>query len=286
MLNHPKTAREAIEAAGLDYCVVRERLEANAGLKQESFAALRTDNGYILGVVHDGYESIQNRDAFKFCDYLVGAGEALYEAAGKFGHGEHIWILVKLSGFLEVPGSDRINKYLLLTNSHDGSAHVCAKVTPIRVVCNNTLTSALQGAGDIQISHTHDAVKNLEQAVKLLEWSNSLYKRLNGIFNAMASQKITEAQLQAYVQALVPDNEETETDERTENIRQSVLQLYESGRGANLSGGTLWGAFNSVTEYTDHLMLSGNATARLNSIWFGRGEQLKLKAFRLAMQMM
>jgi hypothetical protein len=106
------------------------------------------------------------------------------------------------------------------------------------------------------------------------------------VFNGMAAKKITKDQLRGYVQALVPDNEEAENSARTEDIRNSVLNLHDSGRGAHLARGTLWGAFNSVTEYTDHMMLSGDSTTRLNSIWFGRGEQLKFKAFQLAERMM
>jgi hypothetical protein len=106
------------------------------------------------------------------------------------------------------------------------------------------------------------------------------------MFNGMAAKKITEEQLREYVQALVPDNEEAQNTARTENIRNSVLQLHESGRGAHLARWTLWGAFNSVAEYTDHMMLDEDSNTRLNSIWFGRGEQLKLKAFRLAQRML
>ncbi len=285
-LNHPKTAREAIEIAGLDYTVVKKRLEVNTGLKQDAYATVRTDTGDVLGIVNESYEPIQNVDAFRFFDALVAEDEAIYETAGVLGKGERIWILARLPGYIKVHGNDIVNKYLLLTNSHDGSSHVRVKLTPIRVVCNNTLTSALQGAGEVHISHTPNAVRDLEQAVTLLGLSNSLYEQLDVIFNGMATKKITEEQLREYVQALVPDNEEAENNARTEKIRNSVLQLHASGRGAHLSRGTLWGAFNSVTEYKDHMMLGGDSTTRLNSIWFGRGEQLKLKAFHLAERMM
>jgi phage/plasmid-like protein (TIGR03299 family) len=193
---------------------------------------------------------------------------------------------VKLPGYINVRGNDIVNKYLLLTNSHDGNSHVRVKLTPIRVVCNNTLTSALQGAGEVQISHTSNAARDLEQAVTMLGLSNYLYEQLSAMFNGMAAKKITEEQLREYVQALVPDNEEAQNTARTEKIRNSVLQLHDSGRGAHLARGTLWGAFNSVAEYTDHMMLGEHSTTRLNSIWFGRGEQLKLKAFRLAEQIL
>jgi len=160
------------------------------------------------------------------------------------------------------------------------------KLTPIRVVCNNTLTSALQGAGEVQFNHTADTETDLEQTVTMLGLSNSLYEQLEVMFNGMAARKMTDEQLRKYVQELLPDSEESLNNARTENIRNSVFQLHDSGQGANLARGTLWGAFNSVAEYTDHMMLGENSTTRLNSIWFGRGEQLKLKAFRLAEKML
>ena len=285
-LNHPKTARDAIKMAGLDYTVVKKPLKLKTGLKQDSYAIVRTDTDDVLGFVNESYKPIQNIHAFTFFDTLVAENEAIYETAGVLGKGECIWILAKLPGYINVHGKDIVNKYLLLTNSHDGSSHVRVKLTPIRVVCNNTLTSALQGAGEVQISHTPNAARDLEQAVTMLGLSNYLYEQLSAMFNGMAAKKITEEQLREYVQALVPDNEEAENSARTEKIRNSVLQLHDSGRGAHLARGTLWGAFNSVAEYTDHMMLGEHSTTRLNSIWFGRGEQLKLKAFRLAEQML
>ena len=285
-LNHPKTAREAIKMAGLDYTVMKKPLGLKTGLKQDAYATVRTDTKDVLGFVNKSYEPIQNIDAFTFFDDWVAENEAIYETAGVLGKGECIWILAKLPGYINVHGNDMVNKYLLLTNSHDGSSHVRVKLTPIRVVCNNTLTAALQGAGEVQISHTPNSAQDLEQAGAMLGLSNYLYEQLEVMFNSMAARKITDGQLRDYVQALVPDNEETENTARTENIRNSVLQLHESGRGAHLARGTWWGAFNSVAEYTDHMMLDEDSNTRLNSIWFGRGEQLKLKAFRLAEKML
>ena len=285
-LNHPKTAREAIKMAGLDYTVMKKPLGLKTGLKQDAYATVRTDTKDVLGFVNKSYEPIQNIDAFIFFDDWVAENEAIYETAGVLGKGECVWILAKLPGYINVHGNDIVNKYLLLTNSHDGNSHVRVKLTPIRVVCNNTLTAALQGAGEVQISHTPNSAQDLEQAGAMLGLSNYLYEQLEVMFNSMAARKITDGQLRDYVQALVPDNEETENTARTENIRNSVLQLHESGRGAHLARGTWWGAFNSVAEYTDHMMLDEDSNTRLNSIWFGRGEQLKLKAFRLAEKML
>lgn len=289
-LVNPATAREAIEAAGLNYTVVKKPLKEVLELKHfhnvfNRWATVRTDTGDILGIVGDSYEPIQNRDAFRFLDTLVGSDEAIYETAGVIGRGERIWILAKLPGFIKVHGNDIVSKYLLLSNSHDGSSLVRVKLTPIRVVCNNTLTAALQGAGEVHIRHTPNAAEDMKQALALLGLSNSLYEQLDAIFNRMALTKISDKQLLDYVKALVPDNEQEEDNAKVRGIRKAVLELYESGQGADLSRGTVWGAFNCVTEYTDHEM-EGDPTTRLESIWFGRGEQLKLKAFQLAERMM
>jgi phage/plasmid-like protein (TIGR03299 family) len=159
------------------------------------------------------------------------------------------------------------------------------KLTPIRVVCNNTLTAALQGAGEIQIPHTSNAAEDMKQALSLLGLANSLYEQLDATFNHMALTKITDKQLLDYVKALVPDNGAEEDNVKNQGIRNAFLELYESGQGADLSRGTLWGAFNCVTEYTDHRM-EGNPVTRLESIWFGGGDKFKLKAFQLAERMM
>ncbi len=285
-LNHPKTAREAIEMAGLDFTVMKKPRELKTGLQQAAFATVRTDTDAVLGFVNERYEPVQNIDAFTFFDTLVAEGKAAYETAGVFGKGERIWILARLPDYIRVHGNDIVNKYLLLTNSHDGSPPVRVILTPIRVVCNNTLTAALQGAGEVRIHHIPNTVWDLEQTAALLGLSKILYEQLDVLFNDMAARKITHKQLREYVRALVPDNQEAENTARTGKIRNSVLQLHDSGRGAQLSRGTVWGAFNSVAEYTDHMMLGEDSSTRLNSIWFGRGEQLKLKAFRLAQLMM
>ncbi len=285
----PATSREAIEAAGLNYTVVKKPLADIVALDHsvnlsDRWATVRTDTGDILGVVGSAYEPIQNTEAFGFFDHLVGSGEAIYETAGAIGRGERIWILAKLPGYIKVHGKDLVSKYLLLSNSHDGSSLVQMKLTPIRVVCNNTLTAALKGAGEINIRHTLNAAGDVDQAFSLLGLSNTLYDQLEVVFNRMALKKITDAQVREYVKALVPDNEDKDNAHNLA-IRNACMELYESGHGADLSRGTLWGAFNCITEYTDHSMENDPAN-RMESIWSGRGERMTHQAFRLAEKMM
>ena len=102
----------------------------------------------------------------------------------------------------------------------------------------------------------------------------------------MALRKVTDKQLMDYVKALVPQNPDAKFQTRNENIRQAILELHETGQGAEMSRGSLWGAFNAVTEYSDHVQHSRDTTKQLKSIWFGSGEKLKLKAFGLAQKML
>ena len=148
-LDKPATAFEAIQAAQLDFMVVKFPIKTvRHELPVENhFATVRTDTLQTLGVVGSRYEPIQNKDAFDAFDTLVGEGEAIYHTAGALGKGERIWLLAKLPDYIRVNLNDIVEKYLLLVNSHDGSGSVKVKLTPIRVVCENTLSMALQGDG-------------------------------------------------------------------------------------------------------------------------------------------
>ena len=291
LLDNPATSQEAIEAAGLDFDVELKPIHTYVDFEEKpipnKYATVRSDTNDVLGVVGARYQPIQNREAFTFFDALVGEDEAIYHTAGVLGKGERIWILAKLPDHIKVGKKDIVDKYLLLTNSHDGSSVVRAKLTPIRVVCNNTLSVALTGTEqEVRIRHTASAVDKLEEAHKLLGLTNNLYEQLDGIFNKMALRKISEKQLMDYVKTLVPENPEAKHQTRNENIRNSILDLHETGLGAELARGSAWSAYNALVEYVDHVQGSKNPDKHLKSIWFGGGERLKLQAFKLAQKLM
>ena len=295
-LDKPATAAEAMEAANLDYTVVKKPLKAIIHNRHfadvpNAFATVRTDTNVVLGIVGSRYEAVQNRDAFSFFDPLVGSdrSEAIYHTAGVLGRGEKIWLLAKLPDYIKVgKKNDPVEKYVLLYNSHDGSSHIRVKMTPVRVVCSNTLTAALQGSdAEVRIKHTQSAQDRLQEASKVLELTNQLYKELDYIFNRMSLRKVTSQQLVDYVKALVPDNPEAENNTRTENIRNHILYLHDDIPEAKMHKGTLFGALNAISEYTDHNSDQKDPNKQLRSIWFnGSGEMLKQRAFKLAESML
>lgn len=287
-LDKPATAAEAMEAANLDYTVVKRPLKAIIHSRQfadvpNAFATVRSDSNVVLGVVGSRYEPVQNRDAFAFFDPLVDRDEAIYHTAGVLGRGEKIWLLAKLPDYIRVgKKGDPVEKFVLLYNSHDGSSVVRCKLTPVRVVCNNTLSAALKGAEqEVRIKHTQSAQEKLQEAHQILGLTNQLYTQLDYIFNRMALRKVSGQQLVQYAKTLIADNPEAENNTRTENIRSKIMEIHDSTPDAAIHRGNLFGAFNAVTEFVDHYG-SGDANKALKSIWFGSGERLKQKAFALA----
>ena len=289
-LDKPATAAEAIEAAGLGFTVEKMALKTStSGLPVEGhFATVRTDTMDVLGVVGSRYCLIQNKDAFTTFDAHVGEGEAIYHTAGVLGKGERIWLLAKLPDYIQVNGADFVEKYMLLTNSHDGSGPVRVKLTPIRVVCENTLALALGGAEqEVRIRHTAQAESKLKEAHEILGLTNKLYAELDRIFNCMSEKHIEGKALVEYVKAIFPAASESDNQSRITQTRGKVLELAESGKGAELSRGTVWGAYNAVTEFVDHCRLTSvSDAAGLKSMWFGSGERIKKQAFKVAVSML
>jgi phage/plasmid-like protein (TIGR03299 family) len=289
-LDKPATAREAIEAAGLGFTVEKVPLKTEKYERPVTghFATVRTDTLDVLGVVGSHYVPIQNRESFTMFDPLVGEGEAIYHTAGALGKGERVWILAKLPDYIRINGNDIVEKFLLLSTSHDGSAAVRVKLTPIRVVCENTLAFALSGPEqEAHIRHTANAQEKLKEAHEVLGLTNQLYGQLDQILNRMSKKHIDTNGMGEYVKAVFPLPQGERGRLRTKLIHEKVFELVETGRGAEFARGTLWGAYNSVTEFVDHCRQpNSEESARLKSIWFGSGERVKKEAFRAAVGML
>ncbi len=285
-LDKPATSAEAVEAAGLGFVVERVPLKTDPHelFITTHFATVRTDTNQVLGVVGSRYLPIQNRDAFTTFDALVGEGEAIYHTAGALGKGERIWILAKLPDHIRVNGNDIVEKFLLLTNSHDGSSAVRVKLTPIRVVCENTLALALGGIEqEARICHIAHAEERLKKAHEILGLTNKLYSELEDIFAGMSAKKMTQTENEEFVKAVFPENPHSIGYNGRQKVREKVFELIETGKGSEMTRGTLWGTYNAVTEYVDHCRLTTAAdSSRLKSIWFGSGNMIKQRAFKVA----
>ena len=157
-----------------------------------------------LGIVSESYRVLQNRDAFHFFDPIVGEGAAVYHTAGALGCGEQVWVLAKLPGEILVAGRDPVEKYLLLSNSHDGGSAVQVKFTPIRVVYQNTLAQALGEGLTYRARHDRDLFGGLRDVRKAMGFITDEYDRLGAAFEAMARVAMDAPAVRAYVAKVFP----------------------------------------------------------------------------------
>lgn len=293
-LERPATAAEAITAAGLGYEVSMASLYTAEGTEvPQRKAVVRTDSNQILGVVGNSYVPIQNRECFQFLDAVVAEGQLQYHTAGALGSGERVWMLAKLPGFIRVKASDdHVEKFLLLSNSHNGSSALRVFFTPIRVVCANTLAIAnRRGEGQgVTVLHKGDLGAKVREAQKVLGLAVRFYDNVEVGINHLARQYPTKAQLANYFRALYPNPEEGNKT-RARNTRKELFRLFEEGRGQDIYEvrNTWWSAYNAVTEYVDHHRTTrarndrDRANRRLQSQWFGSGALLKAKAWQIAL---
>jgi phage/plasmid-like protein (TIGR03299 family) len=295
-LHEPVTAQEAIAAAGLDYLAELKPVQTTDGIPvPHRKAVVRSDSGDVLGVVGNSYVPVQNHQAFGFLDAIVADGQLRYHTSGALGQGERVWMLAKLPDDIRVNNSDDITeKYLLLSNSHDGSSSLRVYFTPIRVVCSNTLAiSARNGRGQgVSIIHKGDLAAKVRQAQEVLGLAHRFYDDVEIQINRLASHYPILRQLEDYFQQVYPDSPDGPSA-RTTNVREELFRLFERGRGHDLPGirHTTWAAFNAVTEYVDHhrstrgRSIQERASNRLESAWFGSGARLKERAWHLALEM-
>jgi phage/plasmid-like protein (TIGR03299 family) len=298
-LDKPATAAEAIRAAQLDWEVTKTPLFITSGSRlhevRDKFAVVRKDqlaSGVappVLGIVGREYTPLQNREAFDWFDPIVGEGAAIYHTAGALGEGERVWILAKLPDTIQVVGHDITDKYLLLSNSHDGGSSVQVKFTPIRVVCQNTLTMALSGGRGIRIQHTPTLRERLAAARDALGIIRTRFDEIAESFRGLAKVQVAQPRLDDYLGRVFPwpaDREDKRAMARVERARAESGRLFEEGRGNREPGvrGTLWAAYNGVTEYVDYVMSYRDGDRHLDAIWFGSGYLAKARAYRVAVQ--
>ena len=282
-----KTAKEAVTLAKLDYNVNMVNLFAGQEYQKldNHRAIIREDSKDVLGITTKKYKIVQNANAFSFFDVVVGEGQAIYHSAGALGKGERIWILAKLNGDITVSKDDIVQKYLCLTNSHDGKSSLRMYFTPVRVVCQNTLNMSMADAKNgISIRHTGNIQYKVNEARRVLGISIDYYKQFEQIIMQMENKQLQVEELNKYFDAVLKINDEEKTSTRKDNQKNDLLSLFERGQGQTEGNKhSLWKAYNAVTEYTDHYRTVKNiekdSSNKLSSIWFGSGAKLKEKAY-------
>lgn len=280
--------RIACQKAGLDWnAELVPLVTADTNAKVDHRAVRRTSDGRILGTVGPRYTILQNRDAFQWFTPFLEAKEAALHTAGSLREGSRIWVLAKLNRdpVVIAPG-DEVEKFILLSHSHDGSLAVRVGWTPQRIVCSNTLAMAHNSDASrlIRCKHTKDIHGNLENIRETMSLANAEFEATAEQYRLLARKSINQADLQKYIKRVLKVEGEPST--RLKNTIAEIIGLCESGKGNNLSSvsGTYWSAFNGFTEWLSYNR-GRSQENRLNSLWFGDGANLNKAALDTALQM-
>ena len=290
----PMTTEEAIAAAKLDFTVSKEPVYRKLGGEfvevEDRFITVNDFNQKVLGFVGNQYTPLQQREAFGFFEVFMAETGARFETAGAIGNGERVWMLAKVPGSFEPLLGDLVNRYVLLTNGHDGSLGVGVRFTPIRVVCQNTLTAAIAGTrSTVSLLHTKGVKGRLEQAAMILREMNAHFAAIGERFQQLAEFRIDDEWIADYERALFGEQPRADVGKGVTLANwNKKVEAFENnlhrGMGVDLPGvaGSAWGAYNAATEYADFDFPARSTTDRTELILFGRADAFKQKAMEAA----
>lgn len=283
---------EAIKLAGLDWNVKMMPLQTVEGaVPVQRRAIVRETDNRVYGVVGKDYHPLQNSEAFDWFTPFLDSGECTLQTAGSLRQGEKVWVLAKLNRDpMEIAPGDVVDKYLLLSNGHNGFTAATAASTPIRVVCANTLQMAMTSKDSkiIRASHFSNVKANLEKIREIINTANGNFEATAEQYRALAKRRVSSKDVADYVKIVFFSQKDmTERREsRLVEMTNTITELFESGRGNDMAGvrGTAWALYNGVTEYLSYEAGKSQDT-RLDSLWFGSNGRKNAKAFSAAMDL-
>lgn len=299
------TTEEAIEMACLDYEVKKAPLYALIGEKsaykmENRYTTYRTDNNAIFDAnVTDQYHILQNREAFNFFDDVLRNDNGYsISTAGSLGVGERVFITAKVDNNIVVGKDDEIERFLLLTHGHDGKQQITVMITPIRVVCNNTLSMALAGKGvqgnKITIRHTENAKDRMRTAAQIFKLVTEQTEAMSELYNHLAAQPFSDKQLHKFVvdvmlpPAYIGDRQigKEEFSTRFTNIIDSVMNyaLGNPTQQTETTRGTKFGAYNAITGFYQNVYSHKSQESKFDSIFGGTAEKNGQKALQLLLR--
>lgn len=234
----------------------------DAGLEcPDMYAIIRdhpiTGQAEVLGGTSVGrlYEPIQNEAHADVLNLLTDTTGAVFETAGSLHGGKQVFITMKLPDTMAIGGEDAVDVYIAAVNAHDGGASFKLMVTPVRVVCANTLAAALGNHQAVfKIRHTKSAAGRIEQAREALGLSFKYIAAFEEEAQAMAASHIELAEFRSVIQGLFPEGKPNSKAEQNRGVKIRTLDYIFQAADENAGAlrFTRWGAYNAVTAYADH----------------------------------
>ena len=251
---------------------------------------VRSTDGKVLTNTGPGWKPVQNEQAFEFFAEYVYAGDMEMHTAGSLKDGKMVWALAKVKESFELFKGDEVESYLLFSNPHEYGKSIDVRFTPIRVVCNNTLTLALEGAAQKGVRVGHRSEFNPDMVKQQLGIAHEKFAKYKEMAEFLGSKQFTMKSLIEYYNTVFPRTSDKRVQDKelsVETLSRNALQcleVLETQPGAEFAKGSWWQAFNSVTFATDHLQ-GRSQESRLYNSWYGYNQNRKRQALNLAVEM-
>lgn len=284
------TPFEIMKAAGLDWTVSKSDTFAKFQKSDGEFeyiptgtqALIRDTDGKVLTQVGVNWNPVQNIEAFEFFTEFVENGNMQMDTAGSLKGGQIVWALADVKDGFTLFGGDEIKGYLLFSNPHVYGKTVDIRFCAERVVCNNTLTMALNEVGQPSVKVNHRSHFDSEKVKEILGLSHNKLEKFKEAAEFLGSNQYNVVKIEDYFGKVFGVS--SKEDKKLSRTAEEVMSIVETQPGAEYQKGSWWQAFNAVTYATDHL-LGRSGDTRLASAWFGNNSRRKIEALDLAMKM-
>lgn len=300
------TAEDALKTAYLDWQVFKSEnpvstmvpMLGNSAMEENSMEEItfedkfmtyryhpKTQKADALGVVGSRYTPVQNSEAFSLLNYIADESGAVFETAGSLNSGRKVFMTMKLPNQMTIGGVDAIDMYLMAWNTHDGTSSFNLLTTPIRVVCQNTLSMAINGAkSSFALRHTTNVQGKVQEAREALQLAWQYTDAFAIEAEELLAQKLSTNDYAKIVEKLIPIDETVDRKRSlAEEARGALMSLWNAPTQENVAG-TKWAAWNAVVEYADWAkpVRGNNADVkRAERIVTGAGDAFKNKALQL-----
>jgi phage/plasmid-like protein (TIGR03299 family) len=284
------TPIQMMQKAGLDWTV--DEVESYVDYKGEQIktgqkSLVRSSDASILTNVGEGWNPVQNEDAFQFFHEYCMAGDMEMHTAGSLDEGRMVWVLAKIKESFDILGGDQVDSYLLFSNPHKYGRAIDVRFTPIRVVCNNTLTMSLNANSKNQVKLNHRTKFDADHVKQTLGIAHERFEKYKEIADFLSKRKFTKENLVNYYNEVFPHTYRKDVEVKSEadltKNGKAAMAVLNTQPGAHFGAGSWWQALNSVTYLTDHQM-GRSEDSRLNSAWFGQNQARKVKAINKAVE--
>ena len=276
---------DMMKAAGVNWRVQEVESFVNFNGKQMPTgqkALVRETDGRVLTQVGKNWHPVQNEEAFDFFAEFVDRGQMEMHTAGSLKNGEIVWALAKVNDDFELFNGDKVESYMLFSNPHQYGKTIDIRFTPIRVVCNNTLTLSLNQQGQAAVRVSHRSQFNAEAIKEMMGIAHFKMGQYKEMAEFLGSKRTTENTVKQYFGHLLGTSNKNEG--QLSRKGQRALEVLHEQPGAEYAEGSYWSLFNAVTYMTDHELGRSNDT-RLQSAWYGANRKLKTDALELALEM-